>query len=583
MVHHRLTVLPLVLRRVRLERAVDVTARMRRITLVGEELGEFTREGLTLPAFASPGFDDHIKLIFASDGNVRDVLPAQLEHGIDWPPSRTRVTRDYTPRRHDPRARELDLDVVMHGDGPASAWARDAKPGDELWIVGPKSSVVVPQDADWVLLAGDETALPAISRFLEERPVDAPVRAVITIEDDAARQPLPAREGDVLDWVIAPAGDETALAEAVRAVQPPRGTPYVWAGAESRALLPVRRYVSREWGVPKSHVNITGYWHRDDEHTPEGAGTSTPKPVVSPVSWLAVRAAVLLGVPSVLADGELPVAELARRVGADPAGLEPLLAVLTTPGVVTTENDLVGLGPFGQELAVDEHARERFEGLHADQALALADLAPALRKGGAAWSHGTGTSLRQSIEDVPERYAELAEDAEGLVHLVTRVPSFAVWERGSRVAITGPGALVVAGVLAEGTGSSPAVVEEPGPLRVLRDEAGAASPFEFTETWGERDIAVTALALGHRTDAEAETLLRALRAAAPVAVLIEKLRPDGLSPAAAEEALLHVATLGTPPRGAADLDRIAARAGWMISARRPLGWGVECLELAATP
>ncbi|ASR35675.1 hypothetical protein BAY61_12455 [Prauserella marina] len=579
MVHHRLTVLPLVLRRVRLERAVDVTPRMRRITLGGEELGEFTRDGLTLPAFACPGFDDHIKLIFASDGNVRDVLPAQLEHGIDWPPSRTRVTRDYTPRRHDRRALELDLDVVMHGDGPASAWARDAKPGAELWIVGPKSSVVVPEDTDWVLLAGDETALPAISRFLEDRPLDVPVRAVVTIADDAARQPLPTREGDVLDWIVAPAGDENALADAVRAVEPLPGTPYVWAGAESRALLPVRRHVSKERGVPKSHVNITGYWHRDEGHDPARAGAN--EAVVSPVSWFAVRAAVCLGIPSALAEGELSVADLALRAGVDPAALEPLLAMVTAPGVVVRDQDTVRLGPLGQELAVDEHARERFEGLHAEQVIALADLAPALAKGTAAWSRGAGTTLRQSVVDDPERYAELAEDAGGLVHLVTGVPALAVWNRGGRVAITGPGALVVADVLAEGTGSCPAVVEDPGPLRVLRDEAGAASPFEFTETWGERDVAVTALAIGHRTDAEAETLLRVLRAAAPVAVLIEKLRPDGLSPAAAEEALLHLATLGTPPRAPADLGRIAARAGWRISARRPLGWGVECFELAA--
>ncbi|NEE47977.1 siderophore-interacting protein, partial [Streptomyces sp. SID8455] len=94
---------PLVLRRVTVRRVHQVTPRMRRVVLGGEDLAAFTRDGIGRPAFAAPGFDDHIKLILAADGDVHAALPAQLPHGIEWTPAEHRLTRDYTPRRVDQR------------------------------------------------------------------------------------------------------------------------------------------------------------------------------------------------------------------------------------------------------------------------------------------------------------------------------------------------------------------------------------------------------------------------------------------------------------------------------------------------
>ncbi|MYS71875.1 SIP domain-containing protein, partial [Streptomyces sp. SID5926] len=281
---------PLVLRRVTVRRVLDVTPRMRRVVLGGEQLGAFTRDGMDHPAFAAPGFDDHVKLILASDGDVRAALPAQLPHGIEWTPAENRLTRDYTPRRVDPAAGEVDLDFVTHGDGPAAAWARAARVGDELWFVGPKSSLRLPERPDWILLAGDETALPAIGRFLDERPVDAPVHVLVTVADDAARQKLALREGDTVRWVLAEPGDAAALEAAVRALPLPAGEGYAWAAAESRALLPVRRYLGRECGMPKERLNITGYWHREEAaataQAPDAPTSGEAAPVPSPVPWL---------------------------------------------------------------------------------------------------------------------------------------------------------------------------------------------------------------------------------------------------------------------------------------------------------
>lgn len=118
----------------------------------------------------------------------------------------------------DHRAGELHLDFVVHGEGPAETWSASAREGDELWFVGPKSSLRLPERLDWILLVGDETALPAIGRFLDERPLDAPAHVLVTVPDEAARQELALRDGDTITWVVAEPGDPAALDAAVRAL-----------------------------------------------------------------------------------------------------------------------------------------------------------------------------------------------------------------------------------------------------------------------------------------------------------------------------------------------------------------------------
>ncbi|QYM63708.1 siderophore-interacting protein [Microbacterium sp. Se5.02b] len=267
---------PLVVRRVAVRRIEEITPRMRRIVVGGDGLGEATVDGHVHRAFAAPGFDDHIKLIFAADGDLDSALPIQLPHGIEWTAAENRLARDYTPRWVDVGGGEMALDFVLHGDGPAASWAQSAAIGDELSFVGPKSSLRLPEELDWIVLIADETGLPAVGRFLDERPTDAVAHVLLLVEDDAARQELSVRPGDTVTWVTAPGGDAAALEEAVRnLVLPTEGEGYAWAAAESRALLPVRRFLQRERGLAKDRLNITGYWHAetasvgDDASAPE--------------------------------------------------------------------------------------------------------------------------------------------------------------------------------------------------------------------------------------------------------------------------------------------------------------------------
>lgn len=127
-----------------------------------------TFRGEALADFVSMSFDDHVKFFF-DDGKGGQ------------------ARRDYTPRRFNREARELVVEFALHGEGAASDWARQAHVGQHMQIGGPRGSFIIPVEAAWHLLVGDATALPAISRRLEELPAGS--RAfVLALADDADRR-----------------------------------------------------------------------------------------------------------------------------------------------------------------------------------------------------------------------------------------------------------------------------------------------------------------------------------------------------------------------------------------------------------
>ena len=151
-----------------------ITPQMARITLASDDF----------ESFISLAYDDHCKVFFPEAGATGFPVPERGENGLVFPDGKRPEARDYTPRYYDNAARTLTLDFVLHGDGAASGWAQDAKPGDTIGVGGPRGSFVVRGDFDWYLLVGDETALPAISRRLEELPRDARAIAVLELADN---------------------------------------------------------------------------------------------------------------------------------------------------------------------------------------------------------------------------------------------------------------------------------------------------------------------------------------------------------------------------------------------------------------
>lgn len=207
---------------------------MIRIRLQGDEFGDFE----------STGADDHVKLFVpdpaSEDGEAR---------------------RDYTPRSFDTAAGTLVIDFAIHDAGPATRWATEAKVGDSIRVGGPRGSAVVTDDFDWYLLIGDETALPAIARRLEELRPGVPVTALIAIEEAADRLALPEREGLAVTW--SPRASETAGdAERLQALIGglPAGEGYIWIAAEAQVARALRAHVVDTLGHPKAWAKAAGYW-----------------------------------------------------------------------------------------------------------------------------------------------------------------------------------------------------------------------------------------------------------------------------------------------------------------------------------
>ncbi|WP_268797616.1 siderophore-interacting protein [Pseudomonas huanghezhanensis] len=235
-------------RKLEVLRVTDLTPRMRRVTLHGPELS----------GFISLGTDDHVKLLFATTPEEQAALQSLTPGGDSEGPRP--AMRDYTPRRYDPVSGELDIDFVLHGDGPAATWAAQVQPGQSLYIAGPKGSMIVPDMFDSYLLIGDETALPAIARRLEELPANRCALVVVEIEDDAERQTLHSKAQVEVIWVVRGQQD---LLQVVAGLLLPSGDLYAWVATESALSRKVRRVLLDDFKLNEAAVKAAGYWRLD--------------------------------------------------------------------------------------------------------------------------------------------------------------------------------------------------------------------------------------------------------------------------------------------------------------------------------
>jgi NADPH-dependent ferric siderophore reductase len=215
-------------------RAVEVAA----VRDIGGHFRRITFSGADLRDFHSASFDDHVKFI--------------LGQGEDA------VKRDYTPRSFDPVTGELCIEFALHGDGPAAAWAAQAAPGQHALIGGPRGSFIIPMDYDWHLLVGDESALPAISRRLEELPDEAPALVILKVADAADRRTLAAGRAVDVCWV---ASDDELIA-AVRALTLPEGEGYAWCAGEASCMAALRHELVEVKGQPGEAIRAAAYWKR---------------------------------------------------------------------------------------------------------------------------------------------------------------------------------------------------------------------------------------------------------------------------------------------------------------------------------
>ncbi|HLU72913.1 MAG TPA: siderophore-interacting protein [Nonomuraea sp.] len=263
-----------------------------RVTFTGDDLEHF----------ADNGYDQRIKLILPVPSHGLSRLP----RGSDWyglwramPGEDRNPMRTYTVRRARPGARELDVDIVLHGDtGPMSRWATEAEVGDELVVIGPDGRYEgppsglefrPPQGTGAVLIAGDETAAPAICSILECLPAGVEGEVLVEVATRGDFLPVETRGAVKVTWLArdgAPHGAHLvpAVREAADRLLPARQAPgdfedvdvdagalwevpeapsgplYAWLAGEAAVIKTLRRHLVAERGVDRRAVAFMGYW-----------------------------------------------------------------------------------------------------------------------------------------------------------------------------------------------------------------------------------------------------------------------------------------------------------------------------------
>ncbi|EYT78430.1 FAD-binding protein [Streptomyces sp. Tu 6176] len=250
----------------RVVRTERLTPHMQRVVLGGEELAGFAADTCT---------DHYVKLLFPAPG-VTYPEPFDLQRvREEFPPEQWPVTRTYTVRAWDAEHRELTIDFVVHGDeGLAGPWSLRVRPGDVVRFMGPGGAYAPDPTADWHLLAGDESALPAIARSLEAMPPGVTAHAFVEVSGPEEEQKI---DSDVeVVWLHRgerPVGE--ALAEAVRALEFPAGRVQAFVHGEAAFVKDLRRLLRVEHGIPREDLSISGYWRLG--HNEDGWQASKPE------------------------------------------------------------------------------------------------------------------------------------------------------------------------------------------------------------------------------------------------------------------------------------------------------------------
>lgn len=247
------------IRQLTVQAAELITPHIRRLTLHGDSVASLVSEG----------FDDHVKLLLPAPGETSLRLPTfgpggRPEHGDGPRP----IARDYTPRRVDHAARTVQIDFCLHGDGPAARWAAQAQVGDAVTLGGPRGSMVVPTDLKWQWLVGDESALPAIARRLEELP--ASVAVTVVIETGSLDEPLPPLALQAHHRLLRVARPQASsstdpaapLLAALASLPSPSGRGHAFVAAESHTAREVRALLVSQHGLLKGQVRAAAYWQR---------------------------------------------------------------------------------------------------------------------------------------------------------------------------------------------------------------------------------------------------------------------------------------------------------------------------------
>ncbi|MEU1665996.1 siderophore-interacting protein [Streptomyces sparsogenes] len=286
--------------------------RVVRTRVLGPSMVRITFGGDSLKDFISGGRDQRFKLFLPHPHQDAPLVP--VEAGQEWfpvwramDPARRAVMRSYTVREQRREPEEFDVDFALHGadtsgsetsgsatsacataGGPASRWAARARPGDRALVLGPTApdnggvDFRPPPGTDWVLIAADETALPAVAGILAWLPAGTRAKVWIEVQHAEDLQQLPTDADAEIVWLLRDGADpdqprSALLLDGVRTATLPEGTPYAWIAGEAGTVRALRRHLVRERAFDRKAITFTGYWRlgATDEQLVEEAVTGT--------------------------------------------------------------------------------------------------------------------------------------------------------------------------------------------------------------------------------------------------------------------------------------------------------------------
>jgi len=238
----------------RVEQVESLGPHMVRVVLGGEGLAGFEPGSWT---------DAYVNAYFPPAGAPYRV-PFDIAAVRSLPAAQRPASRRYSVRAWDGGRRLLTIDFVAHDAGVAGPWAKSARPGDLLQFTGPSGAYRPDPDADWHLMVGDESALPAIAASLEHVPAGRPVHVLAEVDGPADELALTTPGELHLTWLHRghhPSRDDLAL-RALDALERPRGRVHAFVHGEAVANRALRRHLLADWRIPREDLSVSPYWRR---------------------------------------------------------------------------------------------------------------------------------------------------------------------------------------------------------------------------------------------------------------------------------------------------------------------------------
>lgn len=610
-----LQVLPIILREVEVTGIVDITPNMRRLTVAGDQLAAGGVGEAARPAFRSEGFDDHVKLVIPPpDGSSLDI-GEQEEFRFNWNREALNRARDYTVRSVDHEANSFSIDIVRHDSGLASDWAFGVAVGDRISFAGPKTCAGLADDIDFHLLVADETALPAVGRWLEEAPAGTRGHIIVEVPTSDDIQDIPTEADVEIDWLIrgstAP-GESRLMFDAVKNLDLPEGRTFAWCAGETLTIAPIRRYLRREIGLPKEDVEVVGYWRKmptrpaapsaavasTPEATLEGSGAeSAPADDSAPsaaagsegsaepdgtlevlhqvhemtelLPAIITRTAVTLGINDLIAGGVATAEAIAAELDIDADRVRPVLTAMCSLGLLAREEGNYRNTPTGAVLTGDGASDELDL---SDAALldlfSLVDLIDVLRGGFAS------RTSRASTIQAPTWHAQRDADSEldsahrrrsrdHLQYVLDLILDLEPVAAAGNLAVVGDVDAEAAAALTRKAPHSGRTIHTPG-----------AQGLSGRRPWPDVDCTLVIAGLTGRSRTEVTSLLDRMLAASRTLVIVEPFTDDAeTDDHQAEELITVLATTGNPSLTSGELVTDLHKLGAAHVQVRDIGWG----------